>query len=134
MLCQIQLRKNPFFWQVSSLRHRTLLHRYQGRHLKFPIKIKKILNNWQRYPQILADQLTLSQPREADYAYQIILAPPDFQTFRKALRYLLGGVKRMILDFIGASILHLQNKINWTLNGFCIKQIWKRKIFYIKWF
>ena len=61
---------------------------------------------------ILADQLTLSQPREADYAYQIILAPPDFQTFRKALRYLLGGVKRMILDFIGASILHLQNKIN----------------------
>ena len=32
-------------------------------------------------PQILADQLTLSQPREADYAHQIILAPPDFQTF-----------------------------------------------------
>ena len=33
------------------------------------------------HPQILADQLTLSQPRGADYAHQIILAPPDFQTF-----------------------------------------------------
>ena len=35
------------------------------------------------HPQILADQLTLSQPRGADYAHQIILAPPDFQTFRR---------------------------------------------------
>ena len=34
-------------------------------------------------PQILADQLTLSQPGGADYAYQIILAPPDFQTTRQ---------------------------------------------------
>jgi len=33
--------------------------------------------------QILADQLTLSQPRGADYTHQIILAPPDFQTFRR---------------------------------------------------
>ena len=33
------------------------------------------------HPQILADQLTLSQPGGADYARQIILAPPDFQTF-----------------------------------------------------
>ena len=33
--------------------------------------------------QILAGQLTLSQPRGADYAHQIILAPPDFQTFRQ---------------------------------------------------
>ena len=33
--------------------------------------------------QMLADQLTLSQPRGADYAHQIILAPPDFQTFRR---------------------------------------------------
>ena len=33
------------------------------------------------HPQILADQLILSQPRGADYANQIILAPPDFQTF-----------------------------------------------------
>ena len=32
------------------------------------------------HPQIMADQLTLSQPRGADYAYQMILAPPDFQT------------------------------------------------------
>ena len=35
------------------------------------------------HPQILADQLTLSQPRGADYANQIILTPPDFQTFRR---------------------------------------------------
>ena len=33
------------------------------------------------HPQILADQLTLSQPEGAVYAHQIILAPPDFQTF-----------------------------------------------------
>ena len=32
-------------------------------------------------PQILADRLTLSQPGGADYAHQIILTPPDFQTF-----------------------------------------------------
>ena len=31
--------------------------------------------------QILVDQLTLSQPRGADYANQMILASPDFQTF-----------------------------------------------------
>ena len=36
---------------------------------------------WQ--PQILADQLTLFQPRGADYAHQIILEPPDFQTLRR---------------------------------------------------
>ena len=29
-------------------------------------------------PHILADQLTLSQPGGADYAHQMILAPPDF--------------------------------------------------------
>ena len=33
------------------------------------------------HPHILADQLTLSQSRGADYSHQIILAPPDFQTF-----------------------------------------------------
>ena len=33
------------------------------------------------HPQILADQLTPSQPVGADYAHQIILAPPDFQIF-----------------------------------------------------
>ena len=33
------------------------------------------------HSQILADQLTLSQPRGADYAHQMILVPPDFQTF-----------------------------------------------------
>ena len=34
-------------------------------------------------PQILADQLTLCQPRGTEYAHQIILAPPDFQTSRQ---------------------------------------------------
>ena len=36
---------------------------------------------WHKHPQILADQLTLSQPGGADYAHQIIQASPDFQTF-----------------------------------------------------
>ena len=31
------------------------------------------------HPQILADQLTLSQPGGADYAHQIMLAPPEFR-------------------------------------------------------
>ena len=33
------------------------------------------------HTQILADQLTLSQPGGVDYTHQIILALPDFQTF-----------------------------------------------------
>ena len=33
------------------------------------------------HPQILADRLTLSQPVGADYAHQIIVPPPEFQTF-----------------------------------------------------
>ena len=32
------------------------------------------------HPQILVDRLTLYQPEGADYAHQIILAPPDFPT------------------------------------------------------
>ena len=32
-------------------------------------------------PQILTDQLTLSQPWGADYAHHITTCPPDFQTF-----------------------------------------------------
>ena len=34
------------------------------------------------HPQILAYQLTISQQRVADYAHQIILASPNFQTLR----------------------------------------------------
>ena len=36
------------------------------------------------HPQILADQLTLSQPGGSDYCpphYLLLLAPPDYQTF-----------------------------------------------------
>ena len=36
----------------------------------------------------LADQLTLSQPKGADYAHQIILALPDFQTFPRPCKVL----------------------------------------------
>ena len=38
------------------------------------------------HPQILAHQLTLSQSRGADYAYQIILAPPGFSDVPTALQ------------------------------------------------
>ena len=39
---------------------------------------------WQPPPfQILSDLLTPFQPRGADYAHQIILAPPDIQTLRR---------------------------------------------------
>ena len=36
---------------------------------------------WPSPSQICADQLALFQPRGASYAHQMILAPPDFQTF-----------------------------------------------------
>ena len=36
------------------------------------------------HPQILADQLTLSQSGGTDYAHLITTGPPDFQTFRRA--------------------------------------------------
>ena len=39
---------------------------------------------WHGHPRILADQLTLSQPRGAVYAHQT-LAPPDFQTLLPVL-------------------------------------------------
>ena len=35
------------------------------------------------HPQVLADQLTLSQPMGADYAHQIILATSDFQAYQR---------------------------------------------------
>ena len=35
---------------------------------------------------ILADQLTLSQPLEADYAHQMIVAPLDFLTLLKFMK------------------------------------------------
>ena len=42
------------------------------------------------HPQILADQLTLSQPRGADYAHQIMLAPgPGFSDLSTALNMYL---------------------------------------------
>ena len=35
------------------------------------------------WAQFLAKQLTLSQPGGTDYAHQMILAPSDFQNFRR---------------------------------------------------
>ena len=35
------------------------------------------------HPRILVDQLTLSQPRGAGYANQILQAPPDFQALQR---------------------------------------------------
>ena len=37
------------------------------------------------HPQILADQLTLSQPGGADYAHHITTGTPDFSDFPTAL-------------------------------------------------
>ena len=54
-------------------------------------------------PQIFADQLTLSQPRGADYAHQIILAPPDFKTFRRPC-----NVWYQILVIIDNSLLDIK--------------------------
>ena len=59
------------------------------------------------HPQILADQLTLSQPRGADYAHQIILAPPDFQTFRRPCN-----------AFPGRIIIYISKKQNYTHNHY----------------
>ena len=47
-----------------------------------------------RYPQILADQLTLSHPWEGDYAHQLILAPLDFQTFLRPWGFISSLVPR----------------------------------------
>ena len=46
------------------------------------------------HPQILTDQLTLSQSKEAYYARQIILAPLDFQTFRRLCQLLFENTEQ----------------------------------------
>ena len=53
-------------------------------------------------PQILTDQLTLSQPRGAEYAHQIVLASPYFQTFRRPCKIadeISSAKKLQISDF-----------------------------------
>ena len=54
------------------------------------------------HPQILADELTLSQPEGGDYSRLMILAPPDFQTFLRPWDRLHSGV--MMLQ--SSSICH----------------------------
>ena len=58
-------------------------------------------------PQILADQLTLSPPEGADYAHQIILALPDFQTFlRDQKSCQLSNLERQIhITWVKLSVL-----------------------------
>ena len=67
------------------------------------------------HPHILADQVTLSQPRGTDYAHQIILAPPDFQTFRRPCiacvnAYLIiwncySSIQRQISEYVSNALL-----------------------------
>ena len=57
-------------------------------------------------PQILADQLILSQPGGTDYAHHITTAHPDFQTF---LRHCIGIVCRPACLPI------------WLLTAFCLQ-------------
>jgi hypothetical protein len=52
------------------------------------------------HPQILADQSTLSQPRGADYANQIILAPPHFQTFLQTWSWTMSWVGCLLTDLV----------------------------------
>ena len=56
------------------------------------------------HPQILADPLILSQPRGADYAHQVILAHPDFQTFRRPCEQMVGTVHKMYRNKVYAVV------------------------------
>ena len=68
------------------------------------------------HPQILTDQLTLSQPRGLNYAHQIVLAPPNFQTFRRPCmihhKYIIKnwticGHREMPTDYFDAVIIKI---------------------------
>ena len=69
-----------FFWKKPSTPHIKILG-YDAGLSSQRNKIPLSSQGCRGCPQILADQLTLSQTRGADYAHQIILAPPDFHTF-----------------------------------------------------
>ena len=59
------------------------------------------------HPQILTDQLTLSQPGEADYAHYITTwapLPPDFQTILQPLISLPKPEQRKNLNYIVSPI------------------------------
>ena len=66
-------------------------------------------------PQILADQLTLSQPEGADYAHQIILAHPDFQTF------LLESVQDFLIKLGIKPLMHLLEISTFSLNNVMVR-------------
>ena len=64
------------------------------------------------YPPILVDQSTLSKLRGVDYALQILLAPPDFQTFRRPRiihTYYKMSISKLHNEFIMTAILLLDD-------------------------
>ena len=64
--------------------------------------------------QILADLLTLSQPRGVDCAYQMILAPPDFQAFRRPCVYKISHFSTWI-----SQILEIQPYLRKSIDDLC---------------
>ena len=52
-------------------------------YLTVDLLVKSVKSSLTLYPQILPNQLTLSQPGGSDYAPTSLLTPPDFLTFRQ---------------------------------------------------
>ena len=59
------------------------------------------------HPQILADQLTLSQPGRQIMPTSLLLAPPDFQTFRRPCAVQCAVVHGVQLSSTLKSYYHL---------------------------
>ena len=76
--CQALNSNSEGYLSFSILRHRALDpsgHHHRQRCLP---AARPVVPGGAGGAMVLADQLTLSQPRGADYAHQIIRAPPDF--------------------------------------------------------
>ena len=58
------------------------------------------------HPQILANQLTLSQAEGADHAHQMILAPSDFQTFLQPCLILYSNVNNQFMKDVKLKKCH----------------------------
>ena len=65
------------------------------------------------YPQILADQLTLSQPEGRDYAHQITIGTPGFSNLPTAPEFMLvvyaGNAARAAVQLIFVCSQNEQN-------------------------
>ena len=82
------------------------------------------------YPQILADQLTLSQPRGTNYAHQIILATTDFQTFHRPWiihTYYKMTISKLHKDFIMTARPLPDHCLTtaWRLPDYCLATAWQ---------